>query len=226
MDKWVIENQVTITLVISAAAALATIIYAILTFILVHETIKLRKADTDPDIVVYLEPFHASFVNMVIKNIGRGAASDITFIYDHSSPLADLSLPQGSSLNHINLFNGLPYLAPGHEIKFFFLTLRQYPNPELIPPLDITVNYRNKGNQVITSTYKLSVSDFLGLRWIGSNPLEDASKALETIKTDFHAVIAGSRININSFPQPTEDDNESQPFVNIDNDNVDGNVLS
>jgi hypothetical protein len=226
MDKWIIENQVTITLAISAAAALATIIYSVFTFILVNETIKLRKIETDPDIIIYLEPFQANFVNMIIKNIGRGAATNITFAFDHDHPLANLSSPQGTPLNGINLFNGLPYLAPRHEIKFFFLSVKEFPDPNAIQSINISMNFHNNKGEQLTSTYTLSISDFIGLRWLGSNPLEDTSKALRDIRTDLHAVMMGSRINVNNFPQAPETNNEGDSLIEIDDREVEGDALS
>jgi hypothetical protein len=60
---------------------LSTFIYAILTYVLVKETIKMREIQTEPKIQIVLETFETTVnsVRLNIKNIGQGPAIDIVF---------------------------------------------------------------------------------------------------------------------------------------------------
>lgn len=195
ISEWISQNHTLITTVISFIATLATLFYAILTYKLLSETIKLRKVETEPDVIIYLEPFHANFLNMIIKNIGNGPAYDIQFTYDKEHPLANLEMPNGTSIKNVQLFNGLSYMAPGHEIKFYFASALQIPNVNDISPLTVSIQFRsskNKKKEVYTRVYRIAISDFLGLRWIGGDPVDDIRKALVSIMDHIGHVTTGS----------------------------------
>lgn len=73
---------------------------------------------TKPCIAVYYEPNPdtATFIDLVIRNIGTGSARDISF----SNPLPILcwgvDKPDGREVKHID--HKIPFLAPGKELRF------------------------------------------------------------------------------------------------------------
>ncbi len=73
-----------LTIIFSALVAISTVVYAFLTRRLVNETIKLRKAQTEPKISIRIEPSENCmfYCDMIIENIGLGPAYDINFKLD------------------------------------------------------------------------------------------------------------------------------------------------
>ena len=75
-------------------------------------------ANTSPDVIVHLEPNPdaKSVFNLIIENIGRGAAKDVVF--SPASPLPQEAFgienaPMPSEMDHGPILTGIPYLAPG-----------------------------------------------------------------------------------------------------------------
>lgn len=73
------------------------------------------KESTYPDVIVYLEQNNEvkTVLNIVIKNIGKSAAKDVTFSFNEDT--FKNSLPNGeySALTKGALVSGIPFLAPG-----------------------------------------------------------------------------------------------------------------
>lgn len=94
------------------AAALAAVVYTGFTIWLVIETIKLRKAQTDPAIVLRVQRavLDARLVELCISNVGGSAARDIGLECVDDLELAGLG---ASRLLHNPPKPLLDYLAPG-----------------------------------------------------------------------------------------------------------------
>jgi hypothetical protein len=75
------QNSGVFTIIFSAVVAIATMVYAILTWRLVSETRKMREVQTEPKISITIQPREAwiNFIDMVIQNIGLGTAYNIKF---------------------------------------------------------------------------------------------------------------------------------------------------
>lgn len=75
------QNESAFTVIFSALVAIATLVYAILTWRLVSETRKMREAQTEPNISVTIQPREEwmNFVDLIIQNIGLGPAYNIKF---------------------------------------------------------------------------------------------------------------------------------------------------
>lgn len=76
MINWPIENQGLVTLIFTAVVTLSTVVYAVLTAILVIETQRMRRAQTEPRLSAYFAPIEeiVNFGHLYIKNIGLGPA--------------------------------------------------------------------------------------------------------------------------------------------------------
>ncbi len=87
------------------------------------------RSATDPLIIVYPEVDlqQASFLNLVIKNIGNGAAKSIKFRTSRPLPDKAFSIPIPEDMPNEMiagpLIEGIPFLAPGQRIT---LTWGQY----------------------------------------------------------------------------------------------------
>src|SRR3712207_4844784 len=78
------------------------------------ETAKLRKVETDPEIAVYLQPYEGeiNFLNLVVRNIGRGPAYAVSFTVEQHPPV---NKEVNEQLEEIALFRGVPFIAPAQE---------------------------------------------------------------------------------------------------------------
>ncbi|HGL4550855.1 TPA: hypothetical protein ACKE7U_005012 [Klebsiella aerogenes] len=73
------------------------------------------KESTYPDVIVYLEQNNEvrTILNIVIKNIGKSAAKDVTFSFNENIFKDLLSNGECRALTGGALVSGIPFLAPG-----------------------------------------------------------------------------------------------------------------
>jgi hypothetical protein len=100
-------------------AAVGTLALAGLAFAQVREMREARLAQERPQVIVDADYSPNGAVKVVVRNIGKGAARNITF--DFSAPMvSSLSLREGSEIppvNELPYFEmGIEFLAPGAEI--------------------------------------------------------------------------------------------------------------
>lgn len=173
------------------AAAVGTLITALLILAQLREMQEARLAQERPQVIVDLENRTSPFVYVVVRNIGKGPATDISF--DFSAPI---EIPEGrrnSGLVPVSeqpyFRRGLPYLAPGAEISTFWgsmPTLAPFLREEgLHDGITVTSHYRSVAGEAIETQWVLNpllMADTLSL---GIETLEDhvqrLSEAAETI---------------------------------------------
>lgn len=112
------ENNGAFAVIFSAVVAIATVVYAFLTWRLVSETRKMREAQTEPKVSVTIQPREEwiKLIDMVIQNIGLGPAYNIKFEIN-----PDFECMKGKFLSELGFMkNGLKYLAPNQKLQFFF----------------------------------------------------------------------------------------------------------
>jgi hypothetical protein len=170
-----------LTIIFSALVAFSTVIYAILTWKLVNETIKLRKAQTEPKISIRIEPNERCvyYCDMIIENIGLGPAYDITFklvndVRDfHDKPLAELNI----------IKNGIKYLSHGSKRQFFLSQFSKLKESEdFRDSFDIKVFYKNGQNDQKEEVFKIDFSEFFGISKLGESPMNSIASSLEKIE--------------------------------------------
>jgi len=185
------NNNSIITLMFSAVVTFATVTYAILTWRLTSETIKMRKAQTEPCIAIYLKPSQASihFLDLIIKNIGMGPAYDVTFKILEEFELKEKTDRKISQIDFIN--EGIKYMPPNHSLETYaFRILGQY-NEIIDKAIKIQVSYKNSEKKKIVETTHLNMSQFKGKQTLGENPLNKIAKNIEKIKSDVHNLYSG-----------------------------------
>lgn len=183
------QNSGAFAVIFSAVVAIATIVYAILTWRLVSETIKMRKVQTEPKISVTIQPSEAwiNFVDMVIQNIGSGAAYDIKFRVD-----PDFEYEKGKFLSDFGFIrNGLKYLAPNQKLHFFLTIMTENFKEKIKTFFEIMVTYHNSAGKTYKDTYLIDFSHLEGLRNAGEPPLYKIAKNIENIQKDIHNLSTG-----------------------------------
>jgi hypothetical protein len=103
-------------------ATFGTLAIAVLAFRQVGEMREARLAQEKPQVIVDADYSNPPFVYVVVHNIGKGAAKDIAFEFSNAMTAPEgVDNPAWVSPDKQGYFErGIPYLAPGAEIRNFW----------------------------------------------------------------------------------------------------------
>ena len=183
------QNSGALTIIFSALVAIATVVYAFLTWGLVSETRKLREAQTEPKVFISIQPREQwiNFIDLVIQNIGFGPAYDINF-----EVCPDFEYANGKFLSGLGLVkNGLKHLAPAQKLQFFFTSLVENFEEKTKTFFEIRVTYRNALGRVYEDTYLIDFSSLIGLTQLGEPPMHSIANDIKQIKDDIRHLSSG-----------------------------------
>lgn len=121
---------------------MVTFMYFLQTRELVIETKRQRELMEDPAVSLKIVPEDNSpnILNLVIKNTGGGPAYDVSVTFNPDIPYKD------TSLNNLKMFQRMPLLDKGEEVKFFFDMAYLYFESEHPKETLATVKYFRKPN--------------------------------------------------------------------------------
>ena len=184
----------------TAIVSVATVVYAILTFIIVKETIRLREAQTEPEIIVYLQPSEdlPSIWDIVVRNIGEGTAYKIKWEFDQDAILVK---ERGSRLDEQNFFTKeISYFAPGQVYRSIFGVSAELLASPAPPALMLRVSFENRKGKKYRREYSIDPMQFYGRTWVGRHGIREIAESLKDMQKDLSHVVSGfSRLNINTF---------------------------
>lgn len=190
MLDFINQNSGVFLVLFSLIVTGATVFYVILTRSLVSETRKMREAQTEPNIFISLKSKeeYIGLVDLIIQNIGLGAAYNIKFEIE-----PDFEYAKGRMLSEINLIkNGLHYLAPNQKISFFIASIPEIFMKKKKSFFEIKVKYDNKFGKPYKNTYLIDFSEFFDLRHAGEPSLKKVANNLEKIQKDIHTIMFSS----------------------------------
>jgi hypothetical protein len=149
---------------------------------LVSETIKLRKAQTEPKMSIRIEPNENCmlYCDMIIQNIGLGPAYDLKFYLN--SEVKDID---GKPLSELNLIkNGIRYLAPGAKRQFFLTQFSEKSKDtmKIRDSFGIKVIYKNSQDEILDECFTIDFSEFFGLTKLGEPPMYSIAESLKAIE--------------------------------------------
>ncbi|MFQ5433046.1 MAG: hypothetical protein ACE5EN_11145 [Nitrospinota bacterium] len=182
-------NSGSFSVIFSGMVAIATIIYAILTWKLVSETKRIRAAQTEPKVSISIQPRDEwiNLIDMKIQNIGLGPAYSIKFELEN-----DFKYRKEELLSEIGIIkNGINFLSPNQKIQFFLTSLADNFEEKVSSPFTIKVTYKNNSDHQYNDKYMVDFSEFLGLRRLGEPPLHKIAKNIESIKKDIGHISSG-----------------------------------
>ena len=188
----------------AGVVAISTLVYAGLTYLLVKETMKLRKVQTEPKISAYIEPEERwlNLVDLVIKNIGHGPAYDISFTFPTDFKL---SQKREKTLNSLSFLKGIDYLAPDQTIRTFLTDAVYILGQETGRSFQITASYRNAPNgkgKEFQETFNIDFDQLRGFEIVGEPPLYSIAKNVEELKKVADRIASGwSRIKVELWTQ-------------------------
>jgi hypothetical protein len=210
------ENSGAFAVIFSALVAIATIVYAILTWRLVSETRKMRESQTEPKLSVTIQPREEwiNLIDMVIKNIGLGPAYNIKF-----KVKPDFEYKKGKFLSDLGFMkNGLRYLAPNQKIQFFLTSMIDNFEEKVKNSFEIKIIYQNSIAKKYEDVYVIDFSHLIGLSQLGEPPLYKLAKNIEKIQKDIHHLSTGfHKMKVIRYTKEDIEEETKQLFQQINN---------
>lgn len=164
----------TLSLFFLCVTAIATTVYAILSWKLAQPLISLM---TEMDL------FDNLTMDLVIENVGSGIAYDVKF-----EAVPDFEIIHNRFLSQTGLFkNGIAYFPPHQRIKLYLTWMPSNYQKKIENPITITVKYKNSLKKSYTQNFIIDFTLFGEIPPPG-NPLSEVAKSLEKIESKFHYV--------------------------------------
>ncbi len=178
-------------IVFTGVVAVSTGAYAYLTWKLVSETQKLRRAQTEPRVSVYAELNEQAGngrMDLVFENEGSGHAEDIKIGFEGDPTYFDGDRPI-DQLPAIK--NGLKHLGPYRRFRIILGWLFGEDYERAIQkPWIFNLEYKNAVGDSISEKFVVDFSQFAGLILVDS-PLVKIDRHLESIRKDVHHLLTG-----------------------------------
>lgn len=188
------SNAGALQVLFAFVVAVATVFYALLTRSLVHETKRMRRAQTDAKVVVGLEPRQdwLNWIEIYVRNEGVGPATDVSFsVVLEDPPAGDQSLAAiVRSFGFVQ--KGLSYMSPRQEMRSFFTSLNEDYELKMSTVFNVDVSWTNPSGDVTRDRYVLDLSIFRGRSQLGEPDMHSMAKSLEKLQKDFHRVANGN----------------------------------
>ncbi len=202
------QNSGAFVIIFSAIVAIATVVYALLTWRLVSETKRMREVQTEPKISIIAQPREEwiNFVDMIIQNIGFDTAYNIKFKID-----PDFEYRDGKFLSDLGFMKkGLAYLAPNQGLRFFLTSMVEKFEEKIDRPFEFEVIYENSIGKNFKETYSIDFSELVGLSQVGEPPMYKIVKNLEKLQDSLSKIASGFRkIKVITYtPKDIEEENK------------------
>lgn len=180
-------NSGALNAVFSGVVALAAVVYALLTWRLVSETAKLRRAQTDAFVVVAAVPNQQAigFLDLLVRNDGLGPAYEVKFSIEENTIPKQEGRMSISDVGFIK--QGLPSLPARQEFRTFLTDT--FAPEKLHAKVVIGVSYRTAAGQQKRHTYPLDCSLLENVMHLGTPFHQSVPKHLESIEKSLQRLI-------------------------------------
>lgn len=170
------------------AAAVGTFVLAVLAYSQVGEMRETRIAQDRPQVIVDLA-FREQLAYVVVRNIGRGAARDITFEFS-----ASLEVRDDAPVSELPLFErGVPYLAPGAELSTLWdsmITLGDFLEEQGADgAITITSRYKSLAGEPHETEWTINPLRMIGMTPMGDASMSDLVRVVRHLQQDIHNVV-------------------------------------
>lgn len=202
--KFLNSNSGALSVVFSAIVTAATVAYSILTWKLVTETRRMRKAQTEARVSICLSVSEkwVNLIDLVVRNEGVGPAFGIQFEINVVNPeKCDKKL-----IETIDKFGflkrGIPYLSPGQVVKSFLTSMTDNYEQKRKAAIEVKIKYKTSSGETTEERYLLDFSVFEGLRTLGTPPLHSIASSLEKIEKSVGNLSSGfNRLKVILYTQ-------------------------
>jgi hypothetical protein len=202
MIELIESEQELATLIFSAVVALSTVVYAVLTALLVSETRQMRRAQTEPKLVAFIEP-REEFVNfghLYIENVGAGPAFDVSFdlIAKEEDEGAKLLVNDFTKSRFFS--TGVDYVGASQKLRSRYTSFTEEYEKKIQAVLTVRLSYRSSTRTQYTDTYSIDLSQFEGAGGLGTPSLYSIAQSLKKLQEDVHSVTRGiGRVKVDNF---------------------------
>ena len=182
MTKLLVENAQLITLLFSLVVTISTLVYAILTAVLVTETRKMRQVQTEPKIEVLIQP-RKEWINLAhlfVRNIGQGPAYDVSLklIYDSSDEGARRIAEDFLETNFMK--TGIKYLGPGQEYRTACTSFLESFEKKINANITVDATYKSQVGKITNEQFRFNMNEFKGMQQ-EAHYIHDISENLKRI---------------------------------------------
>lgn len=177
----------------AALAALAAIVTALVSSVYTYLTLRLVRAQSEPKVIVYVKHDfeRPTILMLVVENIGRDIATDVTFLPSRPIPekafgISPSDAQEAHFLRDGPFISGIPALGPG---DFRSITWGQYGGlSKALGSEPITLNYTYRhGRRRLSGEAKLEVLSYLGTD-ASEPPAITAARSLKEIENSLKQI--------------------------------------
>jgi hypothetical protein len=191
-------NMETWTVVASLAALFSAAIAAVYTWL----TFRLVRSQSEPNVVVYVkhDESRTTILQIIIENIGRGIATDVTFKSSRPIPAHawGISIDQAKPAETMidgPLIKGIPALGPGDSRKIswgqYGGLMKALGNESLL----LTFQYKDGSRQMPSRSVELECASFAHTDAVDSETVR-MIKELPTRWKETNQILSGLPINV------------------------------
>lgn len=187
----------------AGVTALAAVVYTAFTIWLVQETKRMRRAQTDPCVVVYMRqvPSAPHCFELVLENVGKAPACNVHLQASRALPSAAFGIEKLETATSVPMVagpfvNGIPFLPAGERRVHFW---GQYGGLKEVLGDDgifVTVSCTSDkaGRVPVASvTSHLEWKSFDELRWLDEKGLDDIHRVLKDMASTLNHATSGFR---------------------------------
>ena len=196
---WLNSNSAAITAIATVLLTFITGYYAFITLGLLRENREIRAAMNQPDLAIYATAHegYINFLNLVVENVGPGAAYDVKLSTDQ-----EFKTDSDLDLRRLGLFrHTLGFFASGQKIEHFLTSMVESWDELMSRPLEFQATYRDNKGKLYEKKFSINFAVFESLRRIGKQPLYSLADDLEKIQKDIHNITTGfSKVQVLTEP--------------------------
>ena len=188
-------NAGAFTVIFTVAVAIATVVYAILTWKLVSETRLMRQAQTEPKIEITLKSLEIAIhiVRIHIRNIGMGPAVNVKFTPQIVSG-GDCAKILMEEFTETNFFKtGIAYFSPNEERVSHYTEMTKDFDGKTASVIAFEVEYEGVTGKKYKDILSIDMSEHKGTYQLGKPHLYSIAQSLEKLQKDVANLVGGSR---------------------------------
>lgn len=175
---------------IAMLAAIFSFLGVVVTWMTVQEMKLAREAQERPYVIMDFDLSDPPIINLVVSNIGNGAAKDVKFTFEPDPVTSD---DRNISKSVLLFRDGISFFPPGKTISQFFDMLHAYLGANKPLTFDVTISYRDaQGSRKYKDFMRLDLSMFKGRHYIVRKGIHDLVKEIEgvgkTVKDTFKEI--------------------------------------
>ena len=187
------KNSGAFTVIFTVVVAIATVVYAVLTWKLVKETGLMRQAQTEPRIEITLKSLEIAIhiVRIHVRNIGMGPALNVKLTPRVMSG-GDSAKNLIAEFTQTNFFKtGIAYFGPSEERVSHYTQMTEDFDGKLASVIAFDIEYEGVAGIQYKKILSIDMSEYKGTYQLGKPHLYSIAQSLEAIQKDVAHITSG-----------------------------------